>query len=57
MKVLVADALKVNAPNAATIAVIYLSDIQAAATLMLTIVSIISTILITLHRLRKPKDE
>jgi len=55
VKVIVADAIKLNAPNAAAIAVINLTEIQAAATLILTLVSIISTILITAHKLRQPK--
>ena len=57
MSNLLSDVLKVNAPNAATIAVINLSDVQAAATLILTVLSIVSTCVLLWRNVNKPKDK
>lgn len=50
------DYLEVNIPNGLTIATVTLADVQAVTAIALGIVSIICTILITRHKLRRDKD-
>ena len=49
------DILAVNAPNAVTVGVISLGEVQSLVAITLGIVSIICTILITRQRLRASK--
>jgi hypothetical protein len=57
MKEILSDVVKVNAPNIVTIGVINLSDIQAAATLVLTLLSISSTCVLLWRQATKKDRE
>lgn len=45
--------LAVNAPTFTGVAAVWLAELQSAATILMTIVSVICTILVTRHTLRK----
>ena len=47
------DYIEVNVPNGLTIATITLADVQALTAIALGIVSIVCTILITIHKLKR----
>lgn len=51
------DLVQVNAPNTFTIATLTFAQVQAYATLMLTLTSIACTILLTFHKMTKKKDD
>lgn len=51
------DLVQVNAPNGITIATLTFADVQAYATLLLTLTSIACTILLTLHKMKKKDEE
>lgn len=51
------DIVTVNAPNGIVIATISFSEVQATATLVLTVVSIVCTVAITIHKMRTGKKD
>lgn len=53
---MIRDILEVNAPNGVLIATFSIADVQAMATLILTVVSIICTVAITIYKIRCNRD-
>lgn len=54
---MIKDYFQVNAPNVTAVIAMIVSDLQAWATLVLTVVSITCTIIITLRKLKSKKED